>query len=138
MKIMLRTFPDAIKEFLLMPLIVLGPYFGLFKPTPKKILENFHGIVKPGEMVLVLGRPGSGCSTFLKAIANRRGEYLAVDGDVRYAGIEASEFKKRFAGEVVYNQEDDIHHPTLTVEQTLDFALSTKSELLAILHSLIN
>lgn len=26
----------------------------------------------------------------------------------------------------VYNQEDDVHHPTLTVGQTLDFALETK------------
>lgn len=127
MKIHLRTFPDAVKEFLLSPLIILGPYFGLFTPAPKPILQNFNGVARPGEMILVLGRPGSGCSTFLKSIANQREGYLSVDGDVRYAGIEATEFKKRFAGEVLYNAEDDMHHPTLTVEQTLDFALSTKT-----------
>jgi ATP-binding cassette, subfamily G (WHITE), member 2, SNQ2 len=127
MKIHLRTFPDAIKEFILSPLFLIGPKLGLFQPAPKKILQGFNGVVRPGEMVLVLGRPGSGCSTFLKTIANQRDGYLAVDGEVTYAGIEATEFKKRFAGEVVYNAEDDQHYPTLSVEQTLDFAFRTKS-----------
>jgi ABC-type multidrug transport system fused ATPase/permease subunit len=67
MKIHLRTFPDAIKEFILSPLLMIGPKFGLFQPAPKKLLQGFNGVVRPGEMVLVLGRPGSGCSTFLKA-----------------------------------------------------------------------
>jgi ATP-binding cassette subfamily G (WHITE) protein 2 (SNQ2) len=110
MKIHLRTFPDAIKEALLTPLLLIGPKFGLFAPTPKPILQGFNGVARPGEMILVLGRPGSGCSTFLKTIANQREGYLAVDGDVTYAGIEASAFKKRFAGEVVYNSEDDMHY----------------------------
>lgn len=30
------------------------------------ILRNFDGLVKSGETLVVLGRPGSGCSTFLK------------------------------------------------------------------------
>ncbi|KAG6817582.1 hypothetical protein H0H87_006959 [Tephrocybe sp. NHM501043] len=34
---------------------------------------------------------------------------------------------KHYKGEVVYNQEDDIHIATLTVAQTLAFALSTKT-----------
>jgi ATP-binding cassette, subfamily G (WHITE), member 2, SNQ2 len=47
----------------------------------------------------------AGCSTFLKVIANQRGEYAAVAGDVTYAGIDNVEMAKRFSGEVVYNQE---------------------------------
>jgi ATP-binding cassette, subfamily G (WHITE), member 2, SNQ2 len=46
-----------------------------------------------------------GCSTFLKAIANQRGQYAAVSGDVKYAGISSNEMSKLFGGEVVYNQE---------------------------------
>ncbi|ETW86763.1 ABC transporter [Heterobasidion irregulare TC 32-1] len=57
------------------------------------------GIMKPGEMCLVLGCPGSGCSTFLKAIANQRGEYASVSGDVRYAEIDATEMAKIYKGE---------------------------------------
>jgi len=32
----------------------------------KTIIDNSHGCVKPGEMLLVLGRPGAGCTTLLK------------------------------------------------------------------------
>ncbi len=35
-----------------------------------------------GEMLLVLGRPGSGCSTFLKAVTNKRDSFAGVEGDV--------------------------------------------------------
>lgn len=33
------------------------------------ILRNFEGVVENGEMLLVLGPPGSGCSTLLKSLA---------------------------------------------------------------------
>jgi len=56
-------------------------------------------------MVLVLGAPGSGCTTFLRVIANERGTYFSVAGDVQYAGISHSEMLKHYNGEVVYNQE---------------------------------
>ena len=66
------------------------------------------GVLKPGEMCLVLGCPGSGCTTFLKAIANERSEYAGVSGEVLYAGIDASEMARRYTGEVVYNQEGQL------------------------------
>ena len=62
-------------------------------------------MAKPGEMVLVLGCPGSGCTTFLKAIANERAEYSFVSGDVCYAGIDAAEMRKTYKGEIAYNQD---------------------------------
>ncbi|KKF94252.1 ABC transporter G family member 11 [Ceratocystis platani] len=119
------TFPLA----MLLQLDVISPVRNLLgltkKPAETKILDNFSGLCKPGEMVLVLGRPGSGCSTFLKTIANQRGGFTGVEGDVRYGRFTAEEFQQ-YRGEAVYNQEDDIHHATLTVGQTLDFALDTK------------
>ena len=33
------------------------------------ILRDFQGVVEKGEMLLVLGPPGSGCSTFLKTLS---------------------------------------------------------------------
>lgn len=92
-----------------------------------RILRGFRGVVKPGEMVLVLGRPGSGCTTFLKVISNQRFGYTAVDGEVLYGPFDSQTFEKKYRGEAVYNSEDDIHHPTLTVGQTLGFALDTKT-----------
>ncbi|KAJ6179784.1 hypothetical protein N7519_010245 [Penicillium mononematosum] len=35
---------------------------------PGTILHGLDGIVRSGELLLVLGRPGSGCSTFLKSL----------------------------------------------------------------------
>ncbi|OAL53270.1 ABC drug exporter AtrF [Pyrenochaeta sp. DS3sAY3a] len=94
----------------------------------RTLINDFSGVVKDGEMILVLGRPGSGCSTFLKAISNDRESYAAVEGDVTYGGIPASKQKKQFRGEVNYNPEDDSHMPTLTVWQTLSFALTNKTK----------
>jgi ABC-type multidrug transport system ATPase subunit len=45
---------------------------GRQKPELKTILDNSFGSVRPGEMLLVLGRPGSGCTTLLKMLANKR------------------------------------------------------------------
>lgn len=42
------------------------------KPQLKTILDSSFGNVKPGEMLLVLGKPGSGCTTLLKMLANKR------------------------------------------------------------------
>lgn len=78
-------------------------------------------------MMLVLGRPGSGCSTFLKAIANDRESFAEVTGDVTYGGISAAEQRKNYRGEVNYNPEDDQHFPTLNVWQTLKFSLLNKT-----------
>jgi ATP-binding cassette subfamily G (WHITE) protein 2 (SNQ2) len=93
----------------------------------RDLIHDFTGCVRDGEMLLVLGRPGSGCSTFLKAITNKRGDYAAVTGEVSYGGISAEEQAKHYRGEVNYNEEDDQHFPTLTVEQTLEFSLLNKT-----------
>ncbi|KNE98935.1 hypothetical protein PSTG_07780 [Puccinia striiformis f. sp. tritici PST-78] len=120
----IRTFPDAIKEYLLFPIIF---YMKKFVPRPPKLLlQNFNGFVKPGEMCFVLGRPNAGCSTFLKVISNQRIGFMEVGGQVEYGGIDAKTMGKAYQGEVVYNPEDDVHHANLTVAQTLKFALSTK------------
>ncbi|KAL1694829.1 P-loop containing nucleoside triphosphate hydrolase protein [Schizophyllum commune] len=130
-KVYIPTLLDAIIGFVLSPLMFIWsfiqPLFPVAKTQYRTILHESSGVLKPGEMCLVLGAPGSGCSTFLKVIANERGEYARVSGDVRYAGIDAHEMAKHYKGEVVYNEEDDVHLPTLTVGQTLEFALSTKT-----------
>lgn len=95
---------------------------------PRELIRDFTGVIRPGEMMLVLGRPGSGCSTFLKVIANSRGSFQSVEGDVIYGGIPSSKMDKRFRGEAVYNAEDDQHLPSLTVGQTLKFSLLTKTK----------
>lgn len=102
------------------------------------------GCVRPGEMLLVLGRPGSGCSTFLKTIGNQRSGYKSVEGDIFYGGTDADTMEDKYRSEgkpilyatfkkhhtnqaVLYNPEEDLHYATLTVRQTLMFALKTRT-----------
>lgn len=129
LKINIRNFSSAIiEQFMLPALSVLGLFgYKPFASKPRTILYKNSGVLRPGEMCLVLGRPGSGCSTFLKSITNQRDSFMEVTGEVDYAGVGWKEMAKRYAGEVVYNQEDDDHLPTLTVAQTLRFALETKT-----------
>ncbi|GKT83718.1 ABC drug exporter [Colletotrichum tofieldiae] len=103
------------------------PKLKLRREPTVDLIRNMTGTVRHGEIMLVLGRPGSGCSTFLKAIANHRDEYAQVDGEVYYGVIPAEDQLQRFRGEVVYCEEDDRHFPSLTVWQTLWFALKTKT-----------
>lgn len=98
------------------------------KPPVRDLVHDFTGTVREGEMMLVLGRPGAGCSSFLKAIANDRASFAAVEGDVSYGGLSAKEQDKHYRGEVNYNQEDDLHFPNLTVWQTLKFSLINKTK----------
>jgi ABC-type multidrug transport system fused ATPase/permease subunit len=51
------------------------------------ILHGFNGVVKSGEMLVVLGRPGSGCSTFLKTICGElHGLDLESKSPIHYNG----------------------------------------------------
>eukprot|EP01119_Soliformovum_irregulare_P011474 TRINITY_DN2879_c0_g1_i1.p1 TRINITY_DN2879_c0_g1~~TRINITY_DN2879_c0_g1_i1.p1 ORF type:complete len:1443 (-),score=460.96 TRINITY_DN2879_c0_g1_i1:56-4384(-) len=90
------------------------------------ILHEVSAFCKDGEMLLVLGRPGAGCSTFLRVITNQRSTYLDITGEILYGGISAKEFE-RYSGEAIYAPEEDIHYATLSVEDTLDFALKMKT-----------
>ena len=58
------------------------------KAPLRTILNSSHGAVKPGEMLLVLGRPGAGCTTLMKVLANRRESYKEVTGDLNYGSMD--------------------------------------------------
>lgn len=75
--------------------------------------------------MLVLGRPGSGCTSFLKTVANKRSSFKRIEGDVFYGNMTAKEAEK-YRGLVLYNSEEDMHLPTLTVAETLGFAVKNR------------
>ncbi|PGH13712.1 hypothetical protein AJ80_06217 [Polytolypa hystricis UAMH7299] len=95
------------------------------KPPMKAILQDSHGCVKPGEMLLVLGRPGSGCTTLLKTLTNRRQGYHSIKGDVRFGSMTPKE-AELYHGQIVMNTEEEIFYPRLTVGQTMEFATKLK------------
>lgn len=92
------------------------------------ILQNMDGLVKPGELLVVLGPPGSGCSAFLKTIAGETHGIKIEEGSrFNYHGIGFDDMHSRFKGESIYTAEQDIHFPRLTVGETLEFAALARS-----------
>ncbi|KAL3447762.1 ABC-2 type transporter-domain-containing protein [Aspergillus insuetus] len=95
-------------------------------PRNWTILGEMTGQVRPGEMMLVLGRPGAGCTSLLKVLANDRDGFDKVNGSVHYGSMdhkEAEGFRQQF----MFNSEEDVHFPTMTVNQTIKFALRNKT-----------
>lgn len=98
------------------------------KGPEKTILNEFDGVLKSGEMLVVLGRPGSGCSTLLKSLMGElHGLDMKEQSEIHYNGITQKQMLKQFKGEIVYNQEVDKHFPHLTVGQTLEFAARVRT-----------
>jgi len=60
-------------------------------------------------------------------LANQRAEYHLVEGEVHYDSLTPDVISKEFRGDVVYCPEDDIHFPTLTVDETLRFAAKMRA-----------
>ncbi|KAI9743048.1 MAG: hypothetical protein M1818_003343 [Claussenomyces sp. TS43310] len=96
-----------------------------------QILKNLDGLIRTGEMCVVLGRPGSWTDPwaprgqrFSLQLPRQVKDSAIVRAGVnqRMAGISREMMQNDFRGEVVYQAETDIHFPHLTVGQTLTFA----------------
>lgn len=96
-------------------------------PKTRECVRGVTGFAAEGTMTLVLGRPGSGCSTFLKAIGGETQTYLGVEGETTYSGIPRDEMVKKYKNQLIYVPELDEHFPFLTVQQTLEFAIGCKT-----------
>ncbi|RLV93785.1 Multidrug resistance protein CDR1 [Spathaspora sp. JA1] len=87
------------------------------------ILKPMDGLLKPGEITVVLGRPGAGCSTLLKTIAvNTYGFHIDKESKISYDGLTPHDIENHYRGDVIYSAETDDHFPHLTVGDTLEFA----------------
>ncbi|KAE8366440.1 ABC-2 type transporter-domain-containing protein [Aspergillus caelatus] len=96
---------ETVSSTLLAPFLPES-YRKIMHLAPKRqILHNFDGFLRSGEMLMVLGRPGSGCSTFHKTICGElHGLELHPDSVMHYNGIPWKKMHKEFKGEFVYNQ----------------------------------
>ncbi|KEQ86373.1 hypothetical protein D6C84_04937 [Aureobasidium pullulans] len=101
---------------------------GLEKPRRIDILRDFEGVVNPGEMLVVLGPPGSGCSTFLKTLTGEtHGFNVDEKSHLNYQGIEAKDINTKYRGEAIYTAEVDVHFPNMSVGDTLYFAARARA-----------
>ena len=60
-------------------------------------------------------------------LANQRDTYHDVQGDVHYDSLSPKEIAAHYRGDIQYSPEDDVHFPTLTVEETIRFAVKTRT-----------
>ncbi|SMN20639.1 similar to Saccharomyces cerevisiae YDR406W PDR15 Plasma membrane ATP binding cassette (ABC) transporter [Maudiozyma saulgeensis] len=114
------------------PQKIVNKLYRKVKPVRKEksftILKEMEGCINPGELLVVLGKPGSGCTTLLKSISNNtQGFKITKDSKLSYAGFSPKEIKEHYRGEVIYNGEVDVHFPKLTVYQTLYTAARLKT-----------
>jgi ABC-type multidrug transport system ATPase subunit/ABC-type multidrug transport system permease subunit len=94
------------------------------------ILRECEGLVESGEMLLVLGRPGAGCSTLLRTITGEtKGFTVGEDAAFNYQGIAASVMHSRARGLCSYQAELDVHFPTLTTCETVLVSVKAKATL---------
>lgn len=83
----------------------------------RPILTNVSGYCKPGELLLVLGPPGSGCSTLLRAVAGRLSSNCTLNGKLLFNGSPNSQDVR---SSIKLVEANDTHIPSYTVAQTLE------------------
>ncbi|CAI5963184.1 unnamed protein product [Closterium sp. NIES-65] len=87
---------------------------------PYPILHGCSGVLRPGRMTLLLGRPGASKSTLMQVPAGCPDKSLKVSGSANYNGYVFSEFVPERT--VVCMPQNDKHIGKMTVWETLDFA----------------
>ncbi|PYH74263.1 ABC multidrug transporter [Aspergillus vadensis CBS 113365] len=102
--------------------------FSLGRKSPKSIVRNLNGVISNGELLLVLGRPGAGCSTVAKTLCGKLdGLKLDPESVFHYHGIPHQQTLENVKRASLYNCGTDKHFPYLTVGQTLEFAASIRA-----------
>ncbi|KAM0064291.1 putative ABC-type sulfate transporter [Helianthus debilis subsp. tardiflorus] len=84
------------------------------------ILNDVSGVIKPRRMTLLLGPPGCGKTTLLKALSGNLEKSLKISGDISYNGYKLEEFVPQRTA--AYISQNDLHIPEMTVRETLDFS----------------
>lgn len=116
-------FQKSVGNVLYQGIAVIHRVLGTVPRRKLSILRHFDGLVYVGEMLVVLGPLGSGCSTFLKTITGEtHGFNVNPDSIINYQGIDYRQMHQQFRGEALYTAEVDVHFPQLTVGNTLYFA----------------
>ncbi|KAF3639315.1 ABC transporter G family member 37 [Capsicum annuum] len=85
-----------------------------------KIINDVSGVIKPGRMTLLLGPPGCGKTTLLKALSGNLDKSLKVSGEISYNGYKLAEFIPQKTS--AYISQNDLHIPEMTVRETLDYS----------------
>ncbi|UJR27397.1 hypothetical protein I4U23_008687 [Adineta vaga] len=84
----------------------------------KMLLKGVNGIVKPGQLLAIMGASGAGKTTLLNILTQRRPGNLKVTGDIRVNGTNMGRNINRVSG---YVQQEELFIPSMTTREHLHF-----------------
>ncbi|KAH0930431.1 hypothetical protein HID58_016158 [Brassica napus] len=84
------------------------------------ILNDVSGNINPGRLTLLLGPPGCGKTTLLKALSGNLDKNLKISGEISYNGHGLNEFVPQKTS--AYISQHDLHIAEMTVRETIDFS----------------
>ncbi|XP_022148375.1 ABC transporter G family member 31 isoform X2 [Momordica charantia] len=84
-----------------------------------QLLSNVSGVFSPGILTALVGASGAGKTTLMDVLAGRKtGGY--IEGEIRISGFLKEQ--RTFARISGYVEQNDIHSPQVTVEESLQFS----------------
>jgi len=91
--------------------------------TQKRILNHVDAVFEPSTITLVLGQPGSGKTSLMKVLSGQLPmKNISIEGDVTYNGRTWKELLPKLPQLAAYVPQSDKHFPSLSVQETLEFA----------------
>ncbi|KAJ8525855.1 hypothetical protein ON010_g15266 [Phytophthora cinnamomi] len=92
--------------------------------TERHILNRVDAVFEPGTITLVLGQPGSGKTSLMKLLSGQfpMEKNITVHGDISYNGRAWKELLPKLPQLAAYVPQTDKHFPSLSVQETLEFA----------------
>lgn len=88
-----------------------------------QLLSNVSGVFRPHVLTALVGSSGAGKTTLMDVLAGRK-TGGCIEGDIRISG-HAKE-QRTFARISGYVEQNDIHSPQVTVEESLWFSSSLR------------
>lgn len=90
-----------------------------FKEKQLQLLHNISGAFRPGILTALMGVSGAGKTTLLDVLSGRKSAGT-FEGDIRIGGY--PKVQKTFARISGYCEQNDIHSPQITVEESIMFS----------------
>ncbi|KAF1863633.1 hypothetical protein Lal_00030702 [Lupinus albus] len=91
--------------------------------TRLQLLSNVSGVFSPGVLTALVGSSGAGKTTLMDVLAGRKtGGY--IEGDIKISGYPKEQ--RTFARISGYVEQNDIHSPQVTIEESLWFSASLR------------
>lgn len=94
----------------------------MFQETNQKklqLLSDVTGAFRPGVLTALMGVSGAGKTTLLDVLAGRKTSGY-IEGDIKIGGY--PKVQETFARILGYCEQNDVHSPQITVEESLMFS----------------